>query len=69
MSRICFPPVANCQPVNVCFTTWIPGYFFFAWLKPVWRSVSAGTPAIPRISTTLPLPPSCLKSHSAPRRP
>jgi len=31
--------------------------------------VSAGTPAMTRISTTLPLPPSYLNSHSAPSLP
>ena len=45
------------------------GYFLSACWKPVWRSVSAGTPAMPRISTTLPLPPIFLNSHSAPSRP
>src|SRR5215212_7022448 len=69
MSSICFPPGANDQPVNVCLTTLIPGNFFFACRKPLWRSVSAGTPAMPRISTTLPLPPSFLNSHVAPSAP
>src|SRR3954454_16973714 len=69
MSSICLPPGANDQLVKVCLTTLIPGYFFSACMKPVWRSVSAGTPAMPRISTTLPFPPIFLNSHWAPRRP
>src|SRR5829696_8558619 len=69
MSSICFPPGANDQPVNVCLTILIPGNFFFACMKPRWRSVSAGTPAMPRISTTLPLPPSFLNNHVAPSAP
>src|SRR3954452_21750739 len=69
MSSICFPPGANDQLVNVCLTTLTPGYFFSACSKPLWRSVSAGTPAMPRISTTLPLPPIALNRAVAPSRP
>ncbi len=63
------PAGANCHPVKTDFTTLMFGYFLFACWKPLWRSVSAGTPAMPRISTTLPRPLSFLNSHSAPIRP
>src|SRR5829696_5826510 len=69
MSRICLPPVAKFQPVKVDLTTLMFGYLALACMKPLCRSVSAWTPAMPRISTTLPLPPSCLNSHCAPSRP
>ena len=38
-------------------------------MKPSWRAVSAGAPEMPRISSTFPLPPICLASHSPPSLP
>src|SRR4051812_3858837 len=69
MSSISLPALAKSQPMKTDLTTLMFGNFFLACRKPTWRSVSAGTPAMPRISTTLPLPPIFLNSHSAPIRP
>jgi hypothetical protein len=55
--------------VKTDFTTLMFGYFRFACRKPLCRSVSAGAPAMPRISTTFPRPPIFLNNHSAPSRP
>src|SRR3954447_11814121 len=68
-SSACLPPVPNCQPVNVCLTTFMPGLALMASMKPSWRAVSAGAPEMPRISRMLPLPPSFLASHSPPSLP
>jgi hypothetical protein len=69
MSLACLPAGANDQSVNVSFTTFMPGFASMTSLNPWWRSSSAGTPLMPRISTTLPLPPSALTRYSAPSLP
>src|SRR5262245_46074395 len=69
MSLACLPAGANDQSVKVSLTTFMPGLASMTSMKPLWRSSSAGTPEMPRISTTLPFPPRLSTSHWAPRRP
>src|SRR5207245_5490861 len=69
MSFICWAAGSSDQLVKVSLTTLMLGYLASAAVRPWCRSVSAGTPLMPRISMMLPFPPSFLASQSTPRLP